>query len=1029
MTAQDPNLRKLQDQNKLLASELEAIKSSRSYKLVKTAGILKNQVKSDPVGTAKKVAKALLRKPKQILRLARGQESNSALQDAIQNRLANYHSWIALNEPKEEELAVQREASQKLTKKPLISIITPVFNPPADVLESLIESVIDQTYPYFELCLGNFGDSQDVKDLLARYAKQDSRVKVYEFTENKGIAYNSNLILKKATGDYIALLDHDDLLSPDALYENAVVINKENSDFVYSDKDMMDEQGNRFEPLFKPDWSPEVMLSANYLTHLNVMRASIVREVGGWDSDTDGAQDWDLFLKVVQASKRVSHVPKVLYHWRVIATSTAHSIDTKPYALAGQRRAVQKYLDKQGIKATPYHKKTELLLKWDDSAIDQKPLIMVRGSTVAAVMRMVATLHRYVPKQATFVVLYDNNMPADDEAMFIKQGVKKVYRYPKGHLGRKLNEVLAAHTAHDTVLFVDDALKLPNKWNYSDLTGWLSIKGVAMAGGKIIGRDNVIADCGAVITADGPVPIFRNYPPYYPGYLGNVEWVRNLRVVSRQLFAAKAALLRQQAFSESLSDDATVMAAMLNLSKKHRLVLCPKVEAYTTKEVSEPREELADMCRTLLDKTLKSHVDTFSNPNVLPSDPMRLNLQQPTDTDEATGQPIDAYRHDALILSCLYDLTEKDIAYNRALGDNPPPLTSPKTVGWFLPGFDAIYAGLNNIFSYAEFLAAEHKLATTFFIMRGDQGVEAERQMVTAQYPGLKKAKFVSITSEAPKNVPRLDIGICTQWASAYPLARLRNVTRKCYFIQDHESNFYPKGSVSALVDLSYKLNFFAIANTKGLLDMYKKQYGGRGIVVQSLVDLTKYTPPKDKRAEPKKPYRVFFYARPNMPRNAFELGLAGLTKLKEQLGKDVQIFTAGAAWDPEALGAGHIVTNLNKIPYDDVPAFYRSLDAGMMFMFSGHPGVTASELMASGCPVVVNDYDDVTWRDLYQDEKTCVITEPTASEIARNLRRCLEDTELRKTLITNGLKKTKSFYSGYEAARKKSFEAIKKGR
>lgn len=1019
-------LHQLKEHNKLLEAELHTIKSSRSYKLARTAAVFKNKLREDPKGTLKKAVSLLLRKPAKLLRLAKGGSGPSAIQDVVQNRVAQYHAWIVLNEPTEEELAGQRLAVQKLTKKPLISIITPVFNPPVDVLEELIESVLAQTYPYFELCIGNVGKDEAVKELLAKYAAEDNRIKVYSFDTNLGIGGDSNRVLEKVKGDFIALLDHDDTLSPDALYENAKLINEQDPDFIYSDKDMIDEKGVRYEPLFKPEWSPEIMLSANYLTHLNVMRTRIVREVGGWDGETNGAQDWDLFLKVVHASKTICHIPKILYHWRVIATSTAHSIDTKPYALAGQRRAVQKYLDQEGIAATPYHRKTELLLQWKDEALDQKPLGVIHGHDLASTLRMLGRLRSALPQNNRLCVVYQGAPSQNDLKLLQKQGADKVFAYQPGALGKTLNTLLDAFPTARTMFFADARLKLPGKWRYSDMAGWLSVRGVAMVGGKVVGRDELIQDCGGLLTLDGPVNLFRGYPAYYQGYIGNVEWIRNLRVVSRQLFVANTDVLRRVRFDSKLADDAVIAGAMIQVSGESRLVFCPKAAVYSRTDIGElPKKALSKLSATLLDRTLKQSVDSYSNPNVLAHDPMRLNITQPDETS-SVGPALDTYQRDALVLSRLYDLSAEDIAYNRDLAKKPMSLQEPKTVGWFLPGFDSIYAGLNNIFSFAEYMAGQG-LTVHFYIMRGEQGVAQERALVTRQYPGLKHAAFVAIDSNTPKIQP-LDIGICTQWASAYPLAKLRNVRRKCYFIQDCEFNFYPQGSVSALVELTYRLGFYGIANTQGLLDMYKHRFGGRGVLLKSVVDMKKWHPREDRHYTPTKPYKVFFYARPNMPRNAFELGLAGLLKLKEQLGSDVQIMTAGANWDDEALGVRGQIINLQQIPYDEVPAYYRSLDAGLMFMFSGHPGVTASELMASGVPVVVNEYDDTTWHELYENGNTCLVTLPTASEIAHNLRRCLEDQDLRKKLIEGGIKKAGSFYKGYPASQKTAFKAILKG-
>lgn len=1024
---------KLEKQLRLIESELAAIKSSRSYRLARTAGVFKSKLKNDPAGLSKRVLKTILTDPRRLVRLAKGNENNTGVAAVINNRIANYHRWIAMQEPTAEELQAQRKASAKFKKKPVISILTPVFDPPVDVLRELIESVLEQSYPYLELCLGNFGKSDMVKRLLDEYAERDARVKVYEFSENLGIGGNSNLLLEKVTGDFTALLDHDDTISPDALYENAKLLNQAEFDFIYSDKDMMDEQGNRYEPLFKASVSPEMMLNANYFTHLNVMRTTIVREVGGWDSNTDGAQDWDLFLKIMNATDRFAHIPKVLYHWRVIATSTALSIDTKPYALVGQRNAVQKYMDAQGIDATPYHHHTELLLEWKDKAVDPRPQVLVRMHAVSSTVRLLGQLRKHLPAKTAITVLFAGELSPADERLLRRQGASDFKGYKEGSFAAFMQgfQKELAGSDYDTFVFADDRIRMPHQFNYRDFAGWLSIRGVGAVGGKIVNEEQTVVDLGALLGNDGVVPIFRGHPAYYQGYMGNSEWVRDLHVVSHGFFACSRSAIAQAGVEPTWSDDTALIGMQIAMSRQSRLVANPKSVLYADVDLFEGLDQssILPYVQKVLQAEPIAGADRYGNPNLHPADPMSLS------TDElggeqalAEGEPtMNDYQHDALILSRTFDLTQEEIDWNLAQAKNPKPLTNPKTAGFFLPSFDAIYAGLNNIFSFAEYLAGDG-LKVHFFILKGEASAKAEEELVVAKYKGLKGASFTVITPENISAVPHLDIGICTQWASAYPLAKCRNVTRKCYFLQDNEPNFYPMGSISALADLTFRLGFFAIANTEGLLDMYQKKYDGRGTVLKSLVNLDAYHPREDRYYKPKAPYKVFFYARPNMPRNAFELGLAGLTKLKEQLGDKVQIVAAGAAWDPAAYGVSGIVENLGKIPYEKVPELYRTTDAGVMFMFSGHPGVTASELMASGCPTVVNEYNDVTWHELYEHEQTCLVTVPTASEIARNVRRCLEDDALRKKLIDGGLKKTHAFYKGYEASQVKALNAIKKG-
>lgn len=1004
----------------LVEAELNAVRSSKAYKISKGLGIVKNQIISDPVGLSKKAANLLLNNPKKLLHFARTADRVGFMAQSVVDQNNKYQEWILLNEPDESELQKQRVKVDGFKKQPLISVVTPVFNPPTDVLEELIESVLNQTYPHFELFLGDFGDDPKVKAVLEKYAKLDPRVTYVEFKDNEGIAGNSNQILAKIKGEYLALLDHDDTLSLDALYENVKLINDGDYDFIYSDKDKIDTKGNRFDPLFKAQLSPEMLLNINYLTHLNVMKTSIVKAIGGWDSSTDGAQDWDLFLRVVANSKRIGHIPKILYHWRVIESSTAMSIETKPYALAGQRKSIDKYLKSTGINATSYHQKTELFIRWPEDSIDRTPHIYIYYSSFANTVRTI----RYVRKvtktpHITVLVKTEDLDNVNQEALKGYYDKLSVLKYDP----KSVYEALKHSVKNDQKysLFIKDTIQFPKKDWFIDLAGWLNIKDVVASSGRLIDGRDIIVDGGALINRNNEyVPLFQGYPRFYQSYLGNAEWVRDLSILSSNFFITKNEYLAEfialnKKNTNSYFDDYFLWVT----SKAKRLVLTPHVTSILHGEVSPNVRHKITIGSSLF-------VDKFGSPNTSADDPLRLFSDEVNEVNKPAVQPVEAYQRDAIILANTFDITEEEIAKNRTLL-NEPKKDSVKSVAWVLPAYEAVYAGMMNIFSFANFLLTEKKLGTTFYILKSTKDVAIERKEAIKAFPSLKAAHFVSILPDDTDAIKHHDIGIATQWATAYTLAKTSLVSRKWYFIQDNEVNFYPKGSISSLVELSYHFGFKAVANTGGLLDMYKKTYGGDGVVVKSRVDLSAYTPREDLYYTPKAPYKVFFYARPNMPRNAFELGVAGLKKLKEQLGDSVEIITAGAEWDAGMYGVEGYFTNLGKVNYESVPKLYRSVDAGLMFMFSGHPGVTASELMASGCPVVVNEYDDITWHELYKNEETCLVSKSTASEVARNLRRCLEDNVLRKRLIDNGLKKTKNFYGGYEESCNTAFEQLLK--
>ncbi|TMC57782.1 MAG: glycosyltransferase [Chloroflexi bacterium] len=265
---------------------------------------------------------------------------------------SSYETWIAQHEPDARQLDEQRGRAPTLAYQPLISLITPIYTTPPDLLRAMLESVRAQTYPNWELLVVDGASTQrHVKRLLAAAAHDDTRVRLVELPNNLGIAGNSNVALEQANGEFVALLDHDDVLAPSALFAVAQTLNDNPEwDVLYSDNDVLAEDGRtRYHPLFKPGWSPEIMLSANYMTHLTVVRSSLVRAVGGLCPAMDGAQDWDLFLKVSERSTRVAHIPQMLYHWRDSAHSTATDTNRKPYARAAQLKAIGNHLRRQGL--------------------------------------------------------------------------------------------------------------------------------------------------------------------------------------------------------------------------------------------------------------------------------------------------------------------------------------------------------------------------------------------------------------------------------------------------------------------------------------------------------------------------------------------------------------------------------------------------------------------------------------------------------------------------------------------------------
>jgi GT2 family glycosyltransferase len=262
----------------------------------------------------------------------------------------SYLQWVERNEPNAAQLARQRQ--HRFPRQPLISILVPVYRPPLPFLQAMLESVLAQTYSHWELCLAD-GNSRnpEVRRLLEELAAREARLRVRFLEENRGIAGNSAAALALAGGDYVALLDHDDMVAPFALFEVVRALNAHpEADFLYSDEDQL-HNGQRCNPHFKPDWSPDTLESHNYICHLLVLRRDLLESAGGFRDGFEGSQDYDLVLRASERAKQIVHIPKVLYHWRIHPQSFSNA-QTRSRALEAGRRAIESHLERVGARAT-----------------------------------------------------------------------------------------------------------------------------------------------------------------------------------------------------------------------------------------------------------------------------------------------------------------------------------------------------------------------------------------------------------------------------------------------------------------------------------------------------------------------------------------------------------------------------------------------------------------------------------------------------------------------------------------------------
>uniref|UniRef100_UPI0028A18B45 glycosyltransferase n=1 Tax=Candidatus Igneacidithiobacillus taiwanensis TaxID=1945924 RepID=UPI0028A18B45 len=352
-------LQKNNDEISTLSNTLKNTLRSRSWRVTRPmrsmaqlARTAREALRPGPLGQQNRYA--IIRGLYRALPLPKTLRNSISRRMHVARSQRTYADWIRnFDTLRESDRSTIRAQVASWEKPPRISVLMPVYNPPVKYLQLAIDSVCQQLYPHWELCIVDDASTDPkVREVLTRSVENDHRIKVKHRAENGHISVASNDALAMATGEYVALLDHDDLLTEHALYwVAATALANPHADLIYSDEDKIDEAGVRSDPYFKPDWNPELLLGQNYINHLGCYRRERVESIGGFRLGYEGSQDWDLVLRFTEGldASRIVHIPAVLYHWRMLSSSTAVSLDAKPYAIEASRKAVLDHLERQGI--------------------------------------------------------------------------------------------------------------------------------------------------------------------------------------------------------------------------------------------------------------------------------------------------------------------------------------------------------------------------------------------------------------------------------------------------------------------------------------------------------------------------------------------------------------------------------------------------------------------------------------------------------------------------------------------------------
>lgn len=549
---------------------------------------------------------------------------------------SKYDRWIKEFEKPDEALVGL--SLSKLVTQPLISILMPVYNTDLNELEHAIKSVLDQSYHRWELCIADDASPRpEIRELLESFAFKESRIKLTFRERNGGISQACNSAAQLATGDYLAFLDHDDTLSPNALAHVCAAINHHpDADLIYSDEDKIDHLGKRFEPFFKPDWAPDLLLSENYICHFLVLKRHLADSIGGLNSDCDGSQDYDLILRATSSAKYIHHIPRVLYHWRAGLASTASTIDNKQYALDAARKALQRHCQEidPSIKVEPGNALGRWRVRYPISAEAKVSIIIASGGKADVLRTNLDGLFSNTKYRNFEVVVIDNSkgniiekLIADSQSSATVPLRYIDYRNEPFNYS-KINNEAARHCPSPILLFLnDDTSVIAEDWLES-MVELIERPEVGAVGAKLLYPSGNIQHAGVVMG------IFDNCGHAFKSLDGSVNHYFDFSDVIRNVSAVTGACLmtKRHIFWQVGGFDETDFAVAFNdidlclkigsagyrvLYTPHALLYHHEAHSKTSRDLVPHPQEVARM-RSKWDKVIER--DPFYSPNLTRND-------------------------------------------------------------------------------------------------------------------------------------------------------------------------------------------------------------------------------------------------------------------------------------------------------------------------------------------------------------------------------------------------------------------------
>lgn len=469
--------------------------------------------------------------------------------------IIDYNTYIRLNTPTEKQLA--DEGGRSFKKKVKFSVLVPLYNTPENFLREMIDSVIAQSYTNWELCLADGSDSEHdfVGKIAMEYATKDSRVRYKKLEKNNGISGNTNACLDMATGNYMVLFDHDDLLHPSALYVNMIKIENEDADFLYSDEmTFQDTVDNCVLIHFKPDFSPETLCGHNYICHLTVFSRNLFEKVGYFSKDHDGSQDYDMVLRLTEQAKKIVHIDRVIYYWRSHSASVASDISAKPYCMDSARKAISDHLDRVGLKGEVVDAKvpTTYRVKYELNSYPLVSIIIPNKDMIYDLDKCINSIYEKTTYDNFEIVIVENNSTDEETFKYYKSleqkhsNLKIVYWENTGFNFSAINNFAVENSNGEYVLLLNNDIEVISEDWIESMLMFAQREDVGAVGAKLFFPDGTVQHGGVILGLGGVAGhAFLGWEHDDPGYTHRLIIAQELTCVT-----AACVLVRRSVFDE-----------------------------------------------------------------------------------------------------------------------------------------------------------------------------------------------------------------------------------------------------------------------------------------------------------------------------------------------------------------------------------------------------------------------------------------------------------------------------------------------